>query len=104
MIMLTKCVQLCIRFYKLTISPLLGPHCRFYPSCSTYAYEAIGRFGIFHGTLLTIRRIGCCHPWHPGGIDEVPTHLRKTSPKHTTQCVQQNSSSLQKIAYTETDE
>ena len=61
-----------IRLYQWTLSPLLGPKCRFYPSCSNYALEAIQRFGILHGSWLTVRRLGRCHPWHPGGIDPVP--------------------------------
>jgi putative membrane protein insertion efficiency factor len=61
-----------IRLYQWTLSPLLGPKCRFYPSCSNYALEALQRFGILHGSWLTLRRLGRCHPWHPGGIDPVP--------------------------------
>jgi len=61
-----------IRLYQWTLSPLLGPKCRFYPSCSNYALEAVQRFGILHGSWLTLRRLGRCHPWHPGGIDPVP--------------------------------
>jgi putative membrane protein insertion efficiency factor len=61
-----------IRLYQWTLSPLLGPKCRFYPSCSHYALEAVQRFGILHGGWLTLRRLSRCHPWHPGGIDPVP--------------------------------
>jgi putative membrane protein insertion efficiency factor len=61
-----------IRLYQWTLSPLLGPKCRFHPSCSHYALEAIQRFGILHGSWLTVRRLGRCHPWHPGGMDPVP--------------------------------
>ncbi|HEY6457895.1 MAG TPA: membrane protein insertion efficiency factor YidD [Steroidobacteraceae bacterium] len=68
-----------IRLYQWTLSPLLGPKCRFYPSCSNYALEAIQRFGILHGSWLTVRRLGRCHPWHPGGIDPVPATDRMHS-------------------------
>ena len=65
-----------IRLYQWTVSPLLGPRCRFYPSCSHYAVEALARFGAVRGAWLTLRRLGRCHPWHPGGLDPVPTALR----------------------------
>ena len=60
-----------IRLYQWTVSPLLGPKCRFHPSCSNYALEAIERFGILKGGWMALRRLGRCHPWHPGGIDPV---------------------------------
>jgi putative membrane protein insertion efficiency factor len=63
-----------IRIYQWTISPLLGPRCRFYPSCSNYALEAVGRFGVLRGSWLAARRLARCHPWHPGGFDPVPGH------------------------------
>ncbi len=61
-----------IRLYQLFIAPLLGPRCRFYPSCSHYAAEAIGAHGALKGCWLTIRRILRCHPWTAGGFDPVP--------------------------------
>ena len=61
-----------IRGYQLVLSPLLGNHCRFYPSCSQYAREAIERHGVPRGLWLAIRRLSRCHPWHPGGLDPVP--------------------------------
>ncbi len=61
-----------IRFYQLTISPLLGPACRFHPSCSSYAIEAVQRHGAGRGSWLAVKRIGRCHPFHPGGFDPVP--------------------------------
>jgi uncharacterized protein len=68
-----------IRLYQWTLSPLLGPKCRFHPSCSQYALEAVERFGILQGSWLTVRRLGRCHPWHPGGIDPVPATDRMHS-------------------------
>ncbi len=61
-----------IRVYQLFFSPLLGNHCRFYPSCSQYAREAVERYGVIRGVWLAIRRVLRCHPWHPGGFDPVP--------------------------------
>ncbi len=61
-----------IRVYQWFISPLLGNHCRFYPSCSQYAREAIERYGVLRGGWLALRRILRCHPWHPGGVDPIP--------------------------------
>ncbi len=61
-----------IRGYQLFISPLLGQHCRFWPSCSQYAREAIEQHGVVRGVWLAIRRLLRCHPWHPGGVDPVP--------------------------------
>lgn len=63
---------LLLRLYKLAISPLLGQNCRFYPSCSDYAYEAVATHGAIKGTLLAGRRLCKCHPWHAGGVDNVP--------------------------------
>ena len=61
-----------IRCYKTLLSPLLGNHCRFYPSCSTYAQDAIATHGFFAGSYLAIKRLSKCHPWHEGGVDLVP--------------------------------
>ncbi|TXH05645.1 MAG: membrane protein insertion efficiency factor YidD [Nevskiaceae bacterium] len=61
-----------IRLYQRLLSPLLGPRCRFHPSCSQYAAEAIERFGPWRGGWLALRRLSRCHPLNPGGIDPVP--------------------------------
>jgi len=61
-----------IRIYQLTLSLLIGHHCRFYPSCSTYTYEAISKYGFIKGIFLGSKRLLRCHPFHPGGIDLVP--------------------------------
>jgi putative membrane protein insertion efficiency factor len=61
-----------VRFYRFFISPQLPPACRFLPSCSAYAEEALQVHGVWRGGWLAARRLCRCHPWHPGGIDEVP--------------------------------
>lgn len=66
-----------LKAYKYFISPLLGPRCRFYPSCSSYGLEAIQLHGAVKGSYLTLRRLLKCHPFHEGGIDPVPEKLSK---------------------------
>ena len=61
-----------LRGYQYVFRPLLGANCRFVPSCSDYAIEAIDRHGFLHGSWLAVCRVGRCHPWHPGGYDPVP--------------------------------
>jgi hypothetical protein len=61
-----------VRFYRAIISPILPPRCRFTPTCSHYALEALERHGAGKGSILTIKRLCKCHPFHPGGVDEVP--------------------------------
>ena len=61
-----------LRAYRYALRPLLGANCRFYPSCSDYAHQAIERHGALGGTWLAMRRLARCHPWHPGGYDPVP--------------------------------
>jgi putative membrane protein insertion efficiency factor len=62
-----------LRVYQVLISPMYPPRCRFVPSCSQYAIEAIERFGVIRGGWLTVKRLLKCGPWHKGGFDPVPT-------------------------------
>jgi putative membrane protein insertion efficiency factor len=61
-----------IRFYQRFISPLTPPSCIYSPTCSTYAYQAISKYGALHGGMLALRRLARCHPWGRGGHDPVP--------------------------------
>lgn len=70
-----------IRGYQLFLSPLLGNNCRFYPTCSHYAREAIEKHGALKGSWLAMRRIGRCNPWHEGGIDPVPDCTCQRNPE-----------------------
>ncbi|MES2264116.1 MAG: membrane protein insertion efficiency factor YidD [Pseudomonadota bacterium] len=76
-------LTLLLRFYQLAISPMLGPRCRFYPSCSNYALEAIRTHGAARGAWLATRRVCRCHPWNAGGLDPVPPPGKNSS---TTAC------------------
>ena len=67
-----KPLLLLIRIYQIALSPVLGPACRFEPTCSEYAYQAIACHGWMRGSLLAIKRILRCHPFNPGGFDPVP--------------------------------
>ena len=69
-----------LRLYKVCLSPLLGPRCRFFPSCSDYARDAIVLHGACKGSSFAVRRLCKCHPWHPGGFDPVPSAAVQTSP------------------------
>jgi putative membrane protein insertion efficiency factor len=70
-----------IRLYRLLLSPLFPPTCRFQPTCSQYGMDAIARFGALKGSWLTICRVCRCHPFHPGGYDPVPLEGGKSQPK-----------------------
>jgi len=69
---------LLIKVYQRVISPVLPPSCRFYPSCSEYAVEALRVHGFFRGCALTVWRLLRCGPWHPGGVDPVPPRRTRT--------------------------
>jgi uncharacterized protein len=73
--MIKRLLLITIRIYQLCLSSVLGPRCRFHPTCSEYTREAIERHGVFQGTWLGVRRLSKCHPFHPGGIDSVPAVL-----------------------------
>lgn len=69
---------LLVRLYRIAISPWLGPNCRFQPTCSEYAIEALKKHGAFRGVALAAKRIGRCHPWGGSGYDPVPDKDRNT--------------------------
>lgn len=71
-----------IRAYQFLLSPWVGNQCRFYPTCSHYAAEAIERHGAVRGSWLALCRIGRCHPWHPGGMDPVPESCSCSNRSH----------------------
>lgn len=69
---MTRLAIALLRAYRLVVSPWLGPRCRFHPSCSCYAIEALQEHGGLHGSWLALRRVLRCHPFHRGGVDPVP--------------------------------
>lgn len=71
---LSKGIIIILRFYQIIFSPMLGNRCRFYPSCSHYAQEALQNHGVVRGFVLTLKRLLSCHPFHPGGFDPVPVN------------------------------
>ncbi|USQ76352.1 membrane protein insertion efficiency factor YidD [Ornithinimicrobium cryptoxanthini] len=73
-----------VRAYQLLVSPLLGPSCKYYPSCSAYAVTALGRYGPLKGTWLAARRLFRCHPWSHGGVDHVPERDPRPQPPQLT--------------------
>ncbi len=78
--MIDRLLILALRGYKRFVSPLLGPRCRFVPSCSEYAMQAIARYGALRGGWLALRRLARCHPLHPGGLDPVPERSATAPP------------------------
>jgi uncharacterized protein len=66
------CLRGLVRLYQCTLSPFIGNQCRFHPTCSAYALEALEQHGALRGSWLTLRRLSKCHPFHPGGFDAVP--------------------------------
>lgn len=77
-IVISKLIITLIRAYRLVLSPWLGQQCRFHPTCSQYALQAVEQHGPYHGSWLAIKRLASCHPWHTGGIDPVPErHTQK---------------------------
>ncbi|MDA8384418.1 MAG: membrane protein insertion efficiency factor YidD [Betaproteobacteria bacterium] len=69
---MSRWLVILIRGYQWCISPLLGPRCRYTPSCSEYTCQALEKYGLIKGLGLGLRRIARCHPWHPGGYDPLP--------------------------------
>ncbi|MDR0636845.1 MAG: membrane protein insertion efficiency factor YidD [Treponema sp.] len=72
MVFVQKVLLLLIRFYQYAVSPHFPPSCRYVPTCSAYAYEAIQKYGVFRGTALALKRVLRCNPFRPGGYDPVP--------------------------------
>jgi putative membrane protein insertion efficiency factor len=86
--LVARAAQLVLLGYRRWVSPFLGPHCRFYPSCSAYAVEALAVHGAARGGYLVVRRILRCQPFHPGGVDPVPPRrgARSAEGREATPC------------------
>jgi uncharacterized protein len=69
---MSRILELLIRGYQYVISPMLGPTCRFSPTCSEYSIQALRKYGALKGIWLSVKRVGRCHPWHDGGYDPLP--------------------------------
>jgi len=69
---MTRILLVLIKAYQYLISPMLGPSCRFTPTCSEYAVQALNKYGALKGFWLSVKRVGRCHPWHDGGYDPLP--------------------------------
>ncbi|MEE8480841.1 MAG: membrane protein insertion efficiency factor YidD [Desulfobacterales bacterium] len=70
--MIKRIFLILIKTYQYVLSPILGPSCRFYPTCSDYAYQSVTRYGLIKGVFIAFKRIVRCHPFSPGGVDPVP--------------------------------
>lgn len=81
-----KVAILLIQFYRMFISPLFPPRCRFQPTCSQYSLTAIERFGLIRGGAMATKRILSCHPWHMGGYDPVPENTHPLETAHLSSC------------------
>lgn len=77
--LINKPFLLLIKGYQYFLSPLIGTQCRFHPSCSNYAYQAIEQYGLVKGSFFTLKRLLRCHPWAKGGIDEIPQYITHQS-------------------------
>lgn len=69
---MTRILLFLVKAYQYLISPMLGPSCRFTPTCSEYTMQALKKYGAFKGVWMSMKRIGRCHPWHDGGFDPLP--------------------------------
>ncbi|MGZ8294689.1 MAG: membrane protein insertion efficiency factor YidD [Telluria sp.] len=83
---MSKLLVWLLRAYQFVVSPMLGPNCRYYPTCSNYAIESVRTHGAARGSLLAMRRICKCHPWNDGGVDLVPPKHAKNSPPAACGC------------------
>lgn len=84
--MLSRVLIFILKAYQWTMSPFLGSNCRFYPSCSQYSQEAVRQHGAQRGLYMTLKRLGKCHPYHPGGYDPVDPVSSETCPRpHTVE-------------------
>ena len=83
--MIARAMLLLVRGYRYCISPLLAPSCRFHPSCSAYAEDALGRYGAIRGGWLSARRLCRCGPWREGGFDPVPDQAPAAKPAASAQ-------------------
>ena len=92
--MIKSALLLLLRGYKYLISPMLGQNCRFYPSCSEYAAQAISEYGAAKGSLMAGKRLCKCHPWHEGGVDLVP-------PKESANSDSEEKNKEQNTSYTD---